>query len=86
VKFIYEPLNRYETNLFNRLPEAARFLDDHGLENVVLLADLFNMNIGKSDIPKAIRDAGNRIGHVHFADSNRHAMGYGHSDAQVAAA
>jgi sugar phosphate isomerase/epimerase len=86
VKFIYEPLNRYETDLFNRLPEAARFLDEHRLGNVVLLADLFHMNIEESDVPQSIRDAGHRIGHVHFADSNRHAIGYGHSNAETAVA
>ncbi len=82
VPFIYEPLNRYETNLFNHLGNAARFLDLHDLKNVVLLADLFHMNIEERDLPTAIREAGSRIGHVHFADSNRQAMGFGHSDGQ----
>jgi len=81
VTFIYEPLNRYETNLFNRLDDAAEFLDQHKLENVVLLADLFHMNIEEKDISAAIRKAGKLIGHVHFADSNRQAMGYGHTPA-----
>lgn len=80
VPFIYEPLNRYETNLFNRLAPAAEFLIQHGLSNVVLLADLFHMNIEESDLPQAIRDAGAKVGHVHWADSNRQAMGKGHSD------
>lgn len=80
VPFIYEPLNRYETNMFNRLVPAAEFLDQHGLSNVVLLADLFHMNIEERDIAQAIRDAGPRVGHVHWADSNRQAMGNGHSD------
>lgn len=80
VPFIYEPLNRYETNLFNRLGEAARFLELHDLKNVVLLADLFHMNIEEHDLPAAIREAGKHIGHVHFADSNRQAMGFGHTD------
>ncbi|WP_367874531.1 TIM barrel protein [Luteolibacter sp. Populi] len=80
VPFIYEPLNRYETNLFNRLVPAAEFLDAHGLANVVLLADLFHMNIEEPDVAKALIDAGRRIGHVHWADSNRLAMGSGHAD------
>lgn len=80
VPFIYEPLNRYETNLFNRLEDAAGFIDAHGLKNVVLLADLFHMNIEESDLPAAIRAAGRHIGHVHYADSNRRAMGFGHTD------
>ena len=80
VPFIYEPLNRYETNLFNRLADAAAFLDSRDLKNVVLLADLFHMNIEEQDIAAAIRQAGRHIGHVHFADSNRKAMGLGHTD------
>lgn len=84
VPFIYEPLNRYETNLFNRLAEAAHFLSSHALENVVLLADLFHMNIEEADVPAAIRAAGGHIGHVHYADSNRQAMGYGHTAAGAA--
>jgi sugar phosphate isomerase/epimerase len=82
VPFIYEPLNRYETNLFNRLGDAARFLDAQNLENVVLLADLFHMNIEERDLPAALLEAGRHIGHVHFADSNRQAMGFGHTDAK----
>ncbi len=81
VPFIYEPLNRYETNLFNHLGHAARFLELHDLKNVVLLADLFHMNIEERDLPTAIREAGRHIGHVHFADSNRQAMGFGHTAA-----
>ena len=81
VPFIYEPLNRYETNLFNRLGEAARFLEANQLENVVLLADLFHMNIEERDLAAAIHEAGRHIGHVHYADSNRQAMGFGHTDA-----
>lgn len=80
VPFIYEPLNRYETNLINHLAEGAKYLDDRNLENIVLLADLFHMNIEESDIAQALRDAKAHIGHVHFADSNRQAMGFGHTD------
>ena len=77
---LYEPLNRYETNLFNRLVEAAKFLEGLGTQNVRLLADLFHMNIEEASIPEALRAAGRHIGHVHFADSNRLAMGLGHTN------
>jgi sugar phosphate isomerase/epimerase len=80
VPFIYEPLNRYETSLFNRLADAARFLEANCLENVVLLADLFHMNIEEVDLAGSIREAAKHVGHVHFADSNRQAMGFGHTD------
>jgi sugar phosphate isomerase/epimerase len=80
VPFIYEPLNRYETNLINHLAEGASFIDANGLDNIVLLADLFHMNIEEVNIAHAIRDAGRHTGHVHFADSNRQAIGFGHTD------
>jgi sugar phosphate isomerase/epimerase len=84
---LYEPLNRYETDLFNRQAEAAAFLAARGLANVRLLADLFHMNIEESDLAATLRAAGSRVGHVHWADSNRRAMGLGHTDpAPVAAA
>lgn len=87
VPLIYEPLNRYETNLFNLYAEAAKFLRDRKIENVVLLADLFHMNIEEADIAQALRDGGDLCGHIHFVDSNRQAAGFGHMDyAPIAAA
>lgn len=77
---LYEPLNRYETNLINRLTEAAAFVQDLGTKNVRLLADLFHLNIEEPSIPDALHAAGRHVGHVHLADSNRHAMGFGHTD------
>ena len=78
---IYEPLNRYETNLFNRLADAADFLDKAGIGPVKLLADLFHMNIEEPSLPQALRSVAKRLGHIHFADSNRQAIGWGHTDA-----
>jgi len=80
VPLILEPLNRYETRVLNRLGDAAAFLDGRGLANVVLLADLFHMNIEEASIPDALRRAGRRVGHVHFADTNRRPVGLGHLD------
>ncbi|MGD1979855.1 MAG: sugar phosphate isomerase/epimerase family protein, partial [Akkermansiaceae bacterium] len=61
VSFIYEPLNRYETNLINELTEGARYIEKHQLENIVLLADLFHMNIEESDVAEAIQAAGKHV-------------------------
>jgi len=77
---LYEPLNRYETNLFNRQGEAAAWLESLGLFNVRLLCDLFHMNIEEADIAAALAAADRWVGHVHWADSNRQAMGLGHTD------
>lgn len=79
---LYEPLNRYETNLFNRIGEAAAWLNTFETPDVRVLADLFHMNIEESDPVAALRDAGRRVGHVHFADSNRRAVGYGHTNVE----
>ena len=76
---LYEPLNRYETNLFNRQADAAAFLSRRGLQHVRLLCDLFHMNIEEQDIGKSLRDCGAIVGHVHWADSNRQAVGMGHT-------
>jgi sugar phosphate isomerase/epimerase len=76
---LYEPLNRYETNLINTIEDGMRFL--RGLPaSVKLMADLFHMNIEEADIGAAIRAGGKFIGHVHFADSNRRPAGFGHTD------
>jgi sugar phosphate isomerase/epimerase len=77
---LYEPLNRYETNLVNTLGDAATLLSGLATQHVKILADLYHMNIEETNLADAIRAAGPRIGHVHFADSNRRAAGLGHTD------
>ncbi len=84
---LYEPLNRYETNLLNRNADAADFVTQHGLKHVRLLCDLYHMNIEEQNLAESLRQTGALVGHVHFADSNRRAIGLGHTDvAPIAAA
>jgi sugar phosphate isomerase/epimerase len=78
--FLVEPLNRYETNLFNRLSDVCAVIDALELKAARVLADLFHMNIEEASVPAALRTAGGKIGHIHFADSNRRAIGMGHTD------
>ena len=80
VSLLYEPLNRYETNVLNRVDDALSFLRPLRAQNVKLLCDLFHMNIEEAGIANALRLAGPRLGHIHFADSNRLAIGLGHTD------
>ena len=80
VFLIYEPLNRYETNMFNTLGAGVEFIQQKNLTNVKLLADLFHMNIEEVDSAKSILTHGNHIGHVHFADSNRRPIGNGQTN------
>lgn len=86
VPLLYEPLNRYETNLFNTVDEWLAYLPSLRTRNVRLLCDLFHMNIEETDIPSALRRAGSQLGHVHLADSNRRAAGLGHTDLDAVAA
>jgi len=81
VPFIYEHLNRYESNLCNTVAANVEFLDTLGEDsNVVILADLFHMNIEETCVADGIRDGKGRIGHIHFVDSNRCPAGLGHMD------
>jgi sugar phosphate isomerase/epimerase len=87
VPLIFEPLNRYETNLVNTVEAGLALLSGLSTKNVRLLADLFHMNIEEADMAAALRAGGDRIGHVHFVDSNRRPAGLGHIDyAPIAAA
>lgn len=80
---IYEPLNRYETNLMNTLEQGVAFIEKHKLKHVKLLADLFHMNIEEIDIAKSLIDHAAHLGHIHLADSNRRPMGNGHTDMEA---
>ena len=77
---LFEPINRYETRLINSVAEAIAFLAPMGELPVRILADTFHMNIEDRDMAAAVSGCGSRLGHVHFADSNRWAPGQGHTD------
>lgn len=80
VPLIYEPLNRYETNLINTVVEGVDLLGTLDTQNVKLLPDLFHMNIEEEDVAQAFRDGKGFVGHIHFVDSTRKACGWGHTD------
>jgi sugar phosphate isomerase/epimerase len=80
VPLLYEPLNRYETNMAVTLDAGVQILAKLSTKNVRLLADLFHMNIEETSLPAAIRCVAGHIGHVHFVDSNRRPAGLGHLD------
>ena len=77
---LYEPLNRYETNLINTVIDSLELLGSLRTKNVKLLCDLFHMNIEEANLADGIRAAGGHIGHIHFVDSNRKPAGLGHMD------
>jgi sugar phosphate isomerase/epimerase len=79
VKIAVEPLNRFETYLFNRCAQALALADAVSPEVGVCL-DAFHLNIEEDDIYDAIRLAGDRLFDFHVADNNRFAAGLGHLD------
>ena len=75
-----EPLNRYEINLINTIEEGLGLLNQVGSKNLGLLPDTFHMNIEEPIIEESLRKARSYYEHVHLADSNRWAPGFGHID------
>jgi len=80
VPVLYEPLNRYETNLITTVEAGVAYLQKLTTKNVKLLCDLFHMNIEEANLADALRKGGSYVGHVHFVDSNRRPAGLGHID------
>lgn len=84
VRLWVEPVNRYETHLLNRLEQAAEIVEAVGHPALGIVADLFHMALDEPDIPGAIVQYGEFIGHVHLADNNRRLPGQGSTDFEVA--
>lgn len=78
VNIALEPLNRYESRLLNSIESTIAFIEDIGASNLGVLFDTFHANIEEVSIPEAISRAGDRLVHVHLADSNRWVPGFGH--------
>jgi len=78
VKMALEPINRYETDYINRVEEALGLIGDR--KNLGLLIDSFHMNIEEASIERSIALSLPHLFHVHLADSNRLAPGWGHLD------
>jgi sugar phosphate isomerase/epimerase len=80
VRLAIEPINRYETDYLATVEEVLELVDRVGSPRVGVLADTFHMNIEEVSIEDALRRCGERLFHVHVADSNRRAPGWGHLD------
>lgn len=75
-----EVLNRYEAHLLNTAREALRFIQEVSMENVGILLDAYHMNIDEADLRSAILAVREHLFLFHAADSNRQAVGRGHTD------
>jgi len=80
VAVLLEPLNRYEANCLPQQKDGASIVRDLGGKGVKLMSDTFHMHIEEPDLAASIRDCGDVIGHLHFADSTRREPGSGCTD------
>ncbi len=80
IRVAMELLNRYEAHLLNTVDDGLRFVREVNAVNVGLLLDAYHMNIEEANLADAIRRAGDRLYLFHAADSNRQAIGRGHTD------
>ncbi|MBI4758471.1 MAG: sugar phosphate isomerase/epimerase [Chloroflexi bacterium] len=80
VTIALECLNRYESHLLNTAAQALRCLADVGSPAVGVLMDAYHMNIEEADPAGAILATGRHLALFHAADSNRQAVGRGHTD------
>lgn len=80
VRLAIEPINRYETNLLNTIAQTVALIEQIKSDNLGILFDTFHANIEEPSIEGSLRACGARLFHVHVADSNRWAPGYGHTD------
>ncbi len=75
VRFAAEPLNRFETSLFNTVEQTMELIRAIDHPSLGLLLDTFHMNIEERDIGTAIRLAGDRLYHFHACGNDRGAPG-----------
>ena len=76
-----EPLSRSETNVINSIAEAVQFADELGKPEVQVLVDFYHQMLEDEAFDEIVR-AGERIVHVHVADTDRLYPGSGKYDYQ----
>lgn len=81
VTILLEPVNRYETNIFNTIESVYTFIKKNHYENSVkILPDAYHMNIEEKNPTESLKKYIDYIGAFHCSDNNRLAPGLGHID------
>ena len=75
-----EAINRYENDLCVKVADSLRYRQMIGSPAVRTMGDVFHMNIEEADLGAALEEAGDSLGYVHLADSQRLEPGQGHLD------
>lgn len=80
IRIAIEVVNRYESNLLNTARQAVRYIEDAGVENLLVHLDTYHMNIEEPDMFTPVLDAGRLLGYVHIGESHRGYLGSGTVD------
>jgi D-psicose/D-tagatose/L-ribulose 3-epimerase len=81
VKAAIEPIRAAEVSFTHTVADAKRYIGEVGHPGVAHInGDVYHMQSEESHIGEAIVDAGDQLLNLHFADSNRCALGEGSLD------
>jgi D-psicose/D-tagatose/L-ribulose 3-epimerase len=72
-----EPLNRFETYVFNTAADATKMIKEVGSPALKVQIDTFHSNIEEKDTAAAIRATGAMVGHFHACENDRGTPGTG---------
>jgi D-psicose/D-tagatose/L-ribulose 3-epimerase len=76
VRLAMEPLNRFETSLFNTVAQTMELIERIDHPSLGMLLDTFHMNVEERDPGAAIHLAGDRLFHFHACGNDRGAPGH----------
>ena len=79
-RIFIEPLSRFQNDVCVTIADAMRFRDAVDSGAVFVVGDTFHMNIEEADMATSLADAGEKLGYVQMADSQRFEPGAGHID------
>ncbi|WP_329236842.1 sugar phosphate isomerase/epimerase [Streptomyces sp. NBC_01460] len=80
VRIAVEPLNRYETSLFNTVDQTVAAMDGLPARTIGIALDTYHQNIEERSLPDAVRRATGRLLHVQVCANDRGAPGDDHLD------
>lgn len=72
-----EPVNRYESYLYNVGSDAVELIEAIGTGNLFVHFDTYHMNIEEHGFGEPIRQAGSLSGYIHLSESDRGIPGQG---------
>lgn len=79
-RVVVEGINRLESDNINSTLELLQLIDDVSSPNLCAHLDTYHMFMEGEDIEVSVKMAAERIGHIHFADTDRKAPGQGKID------